>query len=480
MKRRSTAIICAAAAVCLLFCGCSEKDPDKTTHDIDPTQIVIQIGEESQNLAEFKALFDNYLPYMVYYGQDPLASEASLESYQDWLTDTVSEKLVTLYQAKLSGFTLSPEQEKELSEQTEAALSSAYDELMKFAEQAREDDPEGTVNTDFESIVNSESEYYTGTAMSWEDYKSYFIQQSRSNYMIEAYKEKAYAEFVPTEDDIAAWYDSAHKTDKENYTNAPEKYKTDEETYEQGNIGKDGAYPVTYVPNGYSRIMDIVVKPEGELSNDYNAKINRMNELKALYSELAFEDALNGSDAHKAELASLLSEYRSLMSVTAEEYSAYVAQAHDIIMRAYAELKSGKPFNEVMLRYTEDEAVTGTDGDGGCEAFRTAGRLISLDYDCENDWSDTVKTEFGKLKCGEYSGVFMDGDCYRIIFYSCDEQSGDVPMETLYEDIEAVCRISVQDRQWSALVSEWKNDPELYINEALIRTVGVDKLNEDD
>ena len=479
MNRKTIAIIAAALAVCCLAGACSHKNKKDPVSAADPTSKVVSIGEESENLAEFKALFDNYLPYMTYYGQDPLESRASLESFQDWLTDVVSEQLVTLHQAKLAGFKLTDEEEAELSDEIDRSLKQVYEELTKYAEQDSSSEGGTTVANSFESIINSESEYYTGTAMSWEDYKNYFAVQSRNSYLIEAYRSAVCAEFVPTDDDINSWYDSEQETDKANYSEAPEKYKTDEENYELYFNKKEGAYPVTYVPVGYSRIMHIVTVPEGKLSDEYNAKIERMNTLKQQYSELAFEDALKGSDSHKAELERILAEYKALKNATATEFSDHVAKAREKIQRAYKELKEGKPFAEVMLRYTEDERVTGGEDGEGCEAFRTVGELISLDYSCTDDWSDGIKAEFAKLKEGQYSGVFMDGDCYHIIYYSCDETSGDVPIESIYEDIKTVCGIGVQDSQWNALVAEWKKDPELTVDLDLIRTVGIDKLKEE-
>ena len=478
MKKKiigALAVICAAG---MLFGACSGTKK-KSVSSIDPSDPIIKIGDLEVSFASYKALFENYLPYMQYYGQDPLESVSALESYQDWLVDELSNDLVTVYQAECAGFKLTEQQEEELKTGSEAELNELYDRFTKYAEQSYSDDPSIPLETYFEGLVNEESEYYTGTAMSWEDYKVYYFEEARKAYIVNAYRELVCGEFVPSEDDIADWYDAAYENDRANYLDSPEKYKDDEENFEM-NFGKgDSALPVTYVPDGYSRIMHIVVTPKGELSDEYNAKLKRMEEIRAEYAELSFEDALNGTSKNAAKLSALLEEYRLLDDATEGEYSIFVQEAEAKIRQAYAELVSGRPFAEVMLEYTEDTRVIGNDDSEGCEAFRTKGELISLKYSGYRDWSETVKSEFGKLSVGEYSGVFMDGGSYHIIYYASDERSGDVPIDELRDYIRDVCMVGVQNTQWNALLSEWKNDPDLKIDLDTIRLVGMDEVGKE-
>lgn len=471
--KKIIAALCLLAASALLFCACSlggkqGKDPSKA----DPASAVISIGDESISLAAFKANFESYLPYMQYYGQDPLESYASLTGFQDWLVDAMTDDLVTLYQAERSGFKLTAEQEAELNELTETELDSAYNSFMKYAEELLGTDPKLTINDFFEGLVNTESEYCTGIAMSWADYREYLKGEARKAYIVTAYRDKVCEEFAPTDDDINDWYEAALRSDRSSYMDSPEKYKEDEELYEQFFGMSEGVTPVTYVPSGYYRVLHIIVTPEGELPEEHSAKLARMDEIKALYAELSFEDAVNGTKAHSAEMEALIREYKALKEATGEDYAAFVSEANKKITQAYSELLSGRDFAEVMLRYTEDERVA----QGSAIAER--GELISLEYTSENDWSEGVKAQFAKLSEGEYSGVFMDEGSYHIIYFLCAERSGEVPIERLYEDIKAVCGSGVQDSLWENLLDEWKKDPDLKINEDLIRTVGTDELEE--
>lgn len=466
MKIKLKALVISALAVCFLLCGCRLGRSQNGSGAVK----VISIGDETVSLAAFKAHFDSYLPYMQYYGQDPLEDKLSLESFQDWLVDSITDDLVTLHQAKKAGFKLSEEQEEALSKETEEQLREAYEAGMRYAETMMGSEPDKTVEECFESYVKTESAYYTGKAMSWNEYSDFLAEEARSARIVSAYHDFVCAEFAPTEDDIADWYDSAVINDRDNYNQSPEKYRSDKEQYEQFFGVRDGVLPITYAPSGYCRIMQIVVTPKGDLPEEYSLKLARMEEIKAEYSELSFEDAVNNSHAHEEQLAKLMKEYRQLKDATADEYSAFVSEANAKITAAYSELLSGKPFAEVMLRYTEDDRVT----EGSVIAKK--GELIALEYKSDPDWSEEVKSRFAKLGKGEYSGIFMDGGSFRIIYYQGDEPSGEIPLEALHDDIKAVCGSGVQNTHWQGLLDEWKKDPALKINLELIRTVGLDKL----
>lgn len=464
MKRKLLLSFAVLLAVITAFSACGKKD-EASSGETDRATKVISIGDDSVSLAMYEALFDNYYSYMTSY-QELMGSDSSLASFRNWITDILAGNLVTLHQAKLAGFKLDQAKQEEVERSVEEELKQIYDSFMKIAEQDYQEDPSIPVKTYFEGIVNTESEYYTGIAMSWEDYRNYLMQESLDAELITAYREKVCEEFAPTDDNIRSWYDSACEQDRQNYITNPEKYKTDEEELELNGVS-GGASPITYVPSGYSRVMLITVSPRGELSNEYRQKIARMEEIKAEYAELSFEDAVNSTDRNAARLSELLNEYRALKASTDTEYDAFLTEAREKIDDALMELHSGRDFYEVMLEFTEDENVA-----AGCFP---KGELISLEYTSSRDFSDGIKAEFSKLKLGQYSNVFMDGESYHIIYYASDEASGEVPIEDMYDDIKVFCTADVQDKMWEKLLSEWLNDPELIINEDLIKTVTVKK-----
>ena len=123
--------LCLALAILLSifsFSACKldgkDKDPesggdDVTAETVDPTATILSIGNQKVSYAVYRALYDSYLPYMQSSGYDPLESQSSLESFQDWLVDSLAQDIVILHQAEENGFELTAEQEAELKAQTE-------------------------------------------------------------------------------------------------------------------------------------------------------------------------------------------------------------------------------------------------------------------------------------------------------------------------------------------------------------------------
>lgn len=492
--KKSVSILLIVILLCgMVFSACSLKEKEKekeeetpsgsngidiNAEDFDTTTPILSIGDQSVSFAVYKALYDSYLPYMQSMGYDPLESKSSLESFQDWLADSLAKDLVTLHQAEENGFTLTPEQEEELSQKNESEISELYDLYRGYAEDDHEEDPTVTVDAYFANYIEKISEYYIGVKMNWEEYKEAYRAEGRRSYIIEKYREEVCREFNPTRKDVLDWYETQFNSNKESYEGYPAKYKIDEEYYEMYYGIKEDAYPILYVPSGYSRMMHIIVTPEGQLSEEYEQKIARMDEIKSEYAELAFADALSGGSDNAEAIAALIEEYRGLKAETEEEYASFTAAAMDKIGQAYAALEAGQPFAEVMMEYTEDTDVIGDEDYEGCEAFREKGQLISLKHDSVRDWSKGVKEEFKKLKPGEYSEVFMDNGSCHIIYYVGDEPEGTVDINDVYSIVEAVCMTGVNNTQWDALVSEWLNDPKLVKNEELIRALGASEVGE--
>ena len=130
-----------------------------------------------------------------------------------------------------------------------------------------------------------------------------------------------------------------------------------------------------------------------------------------------------------------------------------------------------------MLKYSENTDVVGKDGNGGCEAFQTKGQIISLVYDCDKDWSPTVKEIFGMIEIGEYSNVFEDEDgSLHIIKYVSDINSGDVPLDDIRDEVTSFVKADSDEAAWNELMESWLADPEIKRNTDLIRSAGKDLI----
>ena len=205
----------------------------------------------------------------------------------------------------------------------------------------------------------------------------------------------------------------------------------------------NSAIPCVYVPKGYSRIMDIVVKPSGKLSEEYKALQTKIKDVYSECSELAFDDALNGDNANEERIAELVKEYKKLQSESDAMYDDYIHDAKEKIDEAYAELESGADFSEVMLKYSENTAVVGD--------------------------------------VGEYSNIFADDDgSLHIIKYVSDITAGTVELEDVYDSVKTIVKSSSDEKAWSELMDAWLDDSSIKRNSNLIRSIGNDLIEDKD
>ena len=468
-----TVCLIAAAAFLLCFSGC-KKNKDKNGVPNDKTVAVASIGDETVSYALYTAAFDSYLSYMEQMGYDPVGTEEELQKFRDWVLEYLVKDMVVLYRAKQEGFKLSDEQIAESDAQAETELKEIYDEYMKTAEESSAKDDSKTVQQYFDAAIAELSEYYTGKTMTYDEYCEEYKLELRNTALIEAYKDYVCKDFSVTDADIADWYEKQLKSDKELYAAQPERYKDNEEYFEKYCGIYDDAAPALFVPEGYSRIMDIVVVPKGELGDDYKKKNEQLDSLREECTSLLFTDALNGDGANSERIAQLISDYKTLQAECDEMYNKFIEPYRAKIDKAFAELEDGADFAQVMLKYTENEYVAGSDSYGGCETFRTKGQLISTKHSSsKGDWSSTVKEIYSLLKPGEYSDVFTDTDgSLHIIYRGADETPGEVKLADVIDKVTAIVKATSDTEAWDELLDTWMDDTDIVYDKDLIASVG--------
>lgn len=477
-KKTSTfmRVVCFIAAAAFLFCfsGCKNNNNDKNGVPNDKTAAVASIGDETVSYALYTAAFDSYLSYMEQMGYDPVSNEEELQKFRDWVLEYLVKDMVVLYRAKEEGFKLSDEQIAESDAQAETELKEIYDEYMKTAKESNAKDDSKTVQQYFDAAIAELSEYYTGKTMTYDEYCEEYKLELRNTALIEAYKDYVCKDFSVTDADIADWYEKQLKSDKELYASNPGQYKDNEEYFEKYCGIYDDAAPALVVPEGYSRIMDIVVIPEGELGDDYKKKNEQLDSLREECTSLLFTDALNGDGANSERIAQLISDYKTLQAECDEMYNKFIEPYRAKIDKAFAELEGGADFAQVMLKYTENEYVAGSDSYGGCETFRTKGQLISTKHSSsKGDWSSTVKEIYSLLKPGEYSDVFTDTDgSLHIIYRGADETPGEVKLADVIDKVTAIVKATSDTEAWDELLDTWMDDADIVYDKDLIASVG--------
>ncbi len=479
MRKLHRLIALMLAAMLALFavsCGNGGSEKEQQS-DYSPETIVASIGDQNVSYALYKAAFESYAEYLQQIGYDPFSDETELRGFQEMVIDALLADMVTLYHAHADGFSLSEESIEDAKQQAASELEEIHENYWALAETAYESDQTQTVQQHFDRMIGELSEFYTGRKMTYEEYAEDYTGEIINSRLIEEYKDHICAEFGVSEEDIIEWYKTQLDIDEALYEKQPGQYKSDMEYFERFGEKNSDAYPPTIVPEGFSRIMDIVIHPSGSLSEEYEQKIAELDSIASECSTLLFDNALNGTEENTERIAELLESYRLVKEETDQMYEAYTLEARQKLEQAYAELEAGADFSDVMMKYTDDPEVIGSEEIQGCEAFQKKGKLIAVGFDCPNDWSSTVKEIYSMTDKGSYSTIFTDTDgSMHIIYHAEDEQAGVVPVETLHDAIEFIVRSESSDAQWSELLETWIDDPEVNVDMDCVHALGMDRL----
>lgn len=444
----------------------------------DDAKIIASIGEEEVSLALFKAAFESYAGYYQQMGADPYASKAAVENLQDMVSDALVADALVLHHARLESFELSEEEAAQVRASVESELAEIKSETMAQAEERYASDSSKSVEQHFDALIKEISAYYTGEEMTFEEYSREYLEQSLKTQLIENYYNGIIDSIEVSEADIEKWIATQRESDKKRYEEQPEAYFSDMNSYEYFGDEYDDLHPSAYVPEGYSRVLDIVVYPKDEIGEEYTNAMTQLNDIASRCSDMLFSDALEGSNANEAKISELIEEYKQLKAQTDAMLEDFQTESRNKIDEAYRLLEEGKSFTDVLMQYSEDSATVGGEDGDGCELFRTKGMLISLVHDCgTNDWSKTFKDIYRMTEKGKYSGVFTDDDgSLHIIYRGEDEIAGEVDASSLRDAAISSIRLERRDGAWNELMEEWRKDPELKVDIDAIRKVGIENI----
>lgn len=451
------ALIMCAASLCA-FSGCDVKDG--ATSDDAEKVVLATVGDEKIYLHEFEATYNMYVEYYANYGYDITNDETALKEFKTSLIERMIADKAAIIKAKEAGLDkFTDEQLKEIDESIDTEYKSIEEYYRPLAEEQAGSDDEAAIAAKYEELVEEESQNYTGVKMTYEEYLDYVEETITQNYLINLYKDKiVYKDLNVSEDDIKAKYDEYVESAKQEYAENAVAYKNDQESAELM-----VTMPTAYSPEGYSRMLSILIPASTEKSETYTENETKMGELEAEYGKLAFEDAVSGKNTNAAKLKEIIAEYNKLKLDNEAEFDKANEANRKKADEAYAALQSGKSFVDVMKEYGEDPDFDSE------SIFIEKGVLISNQHASENDLSDEVKAEFAKLKIGEYSPVFEDEDGFHIIFYLKDEPVGVRDISELKSFIEDELLATGKTEEWDALVKEWVKDTEFVtINQEIL------------
>ena len=398
MKKIFAAALALVLALSVIGCSVAPSAGEGDTAVVDSDEAVATIGDRKVTFGEYKQLFDAYAQYYAMMGYDISADEEGTKQLQDSIIDALVVNEIIAYQAAQSGYDkLSDEKLAEIEEQAAADLNSIVEEYRKQAESDAEADSGIDVEERLAEYIADEAEAYTGERMTAEEYGKWILENSTESAIGESFKEAMLKDVTVSDEEIKSWYDENLKTQQDAYDKNPENYKADKEAEELY-----GGDPVLYVPEGYSRVLHILITPEDAISDEYSEKFSEMEDLKSEYGELAFTVNVEGGEGAD-RLSEIKTEYNKLKADADKIKDEYLAPSVEKAKEAYAKLQAGEEFSKVVKEYSPD-----TEGNEN-------GLLISVKHSGNYDWSKEVKDAFAKIKQGEYTEPVKDDEGVHIL-----------------------------------------------------------------
>ena len=309
MKKIFAAALALVLALSIIGCSVAPSAGEGDTAVVDSDEAVATIGDRKVTFGEYKQLFDAYAQYYAMMGYDISADEEGTKQLQDSIIDALVVNEIIAYQAAQSGYDkLSDEKLAEIEEQAAADLNSIVEEYRKQAESDAEADSGIDVEERLAEYIADEAEAYTGERMTAEEYGKWILENSTESAIGESFKEAMLKDVTVSDEEIKSWYDENLKTQQETYDNNPENYKADKEAEELY-----GGDPVLYVPEGYSRVLHILITPEDAISDEYSEKFSQVlasgEGVDLAWTGWLINKPQNIADGNLMPLDDLLAEY---------------------------------------------------------------------------------------------------------------------------------------------------------------------------
>ncbi len=232
-------LTCMMAAATALF-GCSSNSSEPLAATVGDREITVQELENSYN---------NSSSYASYYGYS-IDTEEGIESFRDYLLDSLISKEMKIYQAKLAGITLTDEEEASAEETAQSNYDETYQTFVDKAEEAGASSVTAYANSLFtDALIENKTTV--------RKLKAQFLEDAEDDLLISDHKEQLLADVSLTDDELLEKYDEELASQKEAFDADPSEYFTYESYASYGY----SIVPV-YVPAGFIRVRQILVDDE--------------------------------------------------------------------------------------------------------------------------------------------------------------------------------------------------------------------------
>ena len=102
-------------------------------------KLAAKVGDREIPVSELENFYNNSASYAPYYGY-ALDSVESVETFQDYLLDTLISSRMAAYQARQAGITLTDEEEQQAKTTAQESYDSTYQSFVDAAEKSGSSD----------------------------------------------------------------------------------------------------------------------------------------------------------------------------------------------------------------------------------------------------------------------------------------------------------------------------------------------------
>lgn len=440
-KRLLALLLCLMMVLAASACKLSddEKTGDVGATDIDSEAVVAKVGDSDKytvSLGELNESYQSMISFYTSYGMSAPTADADIQSYQDMVMEGLVSDQMLLYQAEQMGLSpLTDEEAEQAQKEADESIAALLQDYVDYATEEGADDPQATAV----EYINEDLANY-GYTVDWAGYQTMYYESVYNGKVTEKLQEKIQSAVTVDDADVQAYYDELLASQKESYDATPSSYVTASEDYEKG-----GQTPVLYTPDGFIRVKVVGVEPEGTLDESYNTIKTEMTTLEAEYGALA----LSGADA--ARMKEIQAEYNDKKAEADTLFEAYVKDARKKAVDAYAALKSGTSFDEVLKEYGQDEMFA------TYETFATKGRLLGKEAGSDN-WEDVIREAALKLEDGAYSDVIEVDGAYYIVMRVGDEAAAELSFDEVKDILTPIVLAEKQNTVWENQKSAWMDE----------------------
>ncbi|MEG1883425.1 MAG: peptidyl-prolyl cis-trans isomerase [Clostridia bacterium] len=331
MKRRTIIAAILALALCLsaIFAGCA-KSP-----------LAAKVGEREITVQQLQNMYDNNSSYASYYGY-PLTTEKEVEAFQDYVLDQLISSEMKVYQARLSGITLTDEEQAEAKKKGQESYDATY---QSFVDAAKDSGAE-EVNVYAKKLFTDALARNNSTVGKM---KKELLADAQDSILVEKHKSELLKDKQLSDEELKTKYDTELAAQKTLFASDPSMYFT----YEANSMYGYSYMPLV-VPEGFFRVRHILVKEEAQ-AKEVKAKLDAGEDFETLLTTYNTDPGMTSEEFRNGYLvgkgANFVPEFLEAALVLTKDgdLSDIVKSEHGyhIIKRLKAEPARDIPYDEV-------------------------------------------------------------------------------------------------------------------------------------